>query len=221
MRRDYIPANDELFESWMQNFVSGLTVHAGVLDVDMAEIAAMSTARNDLDSSIADHVTKRAASKSATALKNEKRGTAETMVRTMVRRIVGNPAMTDAIRADLGLNIPDSTQTPSTNTVGPEIPKIYLEALPGRVRVHFGTNPGNKRLNTKPAWAMGCAIYRKRVDESGFRLVGFQAKSPFTDDIVGPGSDYTYYVRYQGKDATDLSAESSIAVIAASGLMAA
>ncbi|MGB9586831.1 MAG: hypothetical protein ACPL7O_01490 [Armatimonadota bacterium] len=216
---DYLPKNVEEFESWLQNFVAGLTNHATELDVDVADLTALSTARTNLDSAIAEYVSKRSAAKAATANKNAKHQAAVDLARAMVRRISGNPNLTNEIREELGLNVRDENRT--TSSVGPEVPGIRLEALPGRVIVHFGTDPSNERRNSKPAWATGCLIYRKRADESEFRLVGFQRTSPFVDDIVGAGADYMYFVRYQGKKGTDLGAESSVAMVAAGGLLAA
>lgn len=219
--KDYIPHRSEELASWFVNFVEVLNDSASDLGLDPSDIAPLADACTDLESALTEQVTARSAAKAATARKNLKHTESDELIRTMVRRISGNPAMTDGLRCQLGLHVPDTIRTPANTEVGTEIPRICLEALPGRVMVHFGTSPGNKRRNSKPDWAVGCLVYRKKAGESEFRLVGFQAKSPFVDKITGPGTDYTYIVQYQGKSAADLGAESSIAMIAASGLMAA
>lgn len=216
---DYLPGNASELVSWMQNFIAGLTIHAVELEVDMAEITALSTAKTNLSTAVADQVAKKTAAKTATTVKNTNQDDAESLIRAMVLQISDEPALTDDLRAELGLPIPDHTKTPST--VGPEVPAISLESLPGMVIVHFGTNPTNEARNSKPAWAKGAVVYRKKAGESDYQMVGYERTSPYKDAIYGPGSDYTYFVRYQGKHAGDLGVESPEMTVAARGVLAA
>jgi hypothetical protein len=98
---------------------------------------------------------------------------------------------------------------------------VYLESAVGQVTVHWGPNPTNERINGKPLGVQGARIYRKKSGEDDFQIVGYARTSPFYDSVTGPGSDYTYYVRYQGTKATDLSPQSEEATVAARGALAA
>lgn len=218
---DYVPHRSEQLVSWFANFVEGLTENADVLGVDPADIAQLDAACSRLDAALVEQLTARCAAKAATAEKNARHNESDDLIRAMVRRITGNPAMTDAIRCQLGLHVPDLTRTPANTEAGNEVPRIDVEALPGNVIVHFGTSPSSEHRNSKPSWAAGCIIYRKKSGESEFRMVGFQTVSPYVDPITGPAADYTYIVRYQGKTAADAGVFSSPATVAASGLLAA
>ena len=219
MPKDYVPSNDQQFDAWLMNFVSTLSTYAVQVGLLPADIDPLDVAESEFGGAIVTHLTKRTEAESATAAKNTKRATAEGLLRPLVRRVSNHPGMTDQLRAALGLNVPASGHT--TSTVGVEFPDLYLESMPGKVVVHFGTNPTNERINGKPSWAKGCNIYSKKTGEAEYHLLAFTSSSPFIDNVTGPASDYTYVVRYQGTKAGDIGGESSPMSIAASGQLAA
>ncbi len=220
MSTDYVSSNDEQFKLWLANFVTVLSAHTaevGLAPDDLAPIEGVSAAfgaavtayqaaKNDL------------ATKSST--KKDFRASAIAVLRPLVRRINNHPGMTNTLRSNLGL--PERSDTVRTlATVGSEIPGIFVETAPGSVKVHFGTEPLNERINRKPSWAKGCNIYRKRTGDERYELIAFQSASPYIDRITGPGADYTYVVSYRGTKADEIGNESLEATIAARGAMAA
>lgn len=220
MSTDYMPANDQQVVAWLTNFMSVLTVHAADLGVSAGELTALGTAKSDFSTKLIAHVSQQAAARAATQDKIDARSAMTAVVRPLVREICANPNMTDGLREALGLRALDEVKTPN-NLPGSEVPRLELESLTGQVIVHFGTNPQNERVNSRPSWATGCVIYRRKSGEQDFRMVGYQKTSPMVDIITGPAADYSYMARYQGKKATDLGPESPEQTIAARGLQAA
>jgi hypothetical protein len=219
MAGNYIPANDLQFRQWFQNFVTVLTANEAAFDLVPADVTPLSAASTDFGTKLEDHVAKRNAAATATATKNTSRDAAESVIRPMARRINNHPAMTDALRVQLGLRAPESGG--GLATAGNEDPGIYLESGIGVVIVHFGTDPQNEMHNGKPAWVKGCNIYRKANGDANFRLIAFETASPYVDTIIGAGADYSYYVQYRGTKASDTGRSSAATTIAAGGQIAA
>ncbi len=217
--RDYIVRKDQEFNAWLANFITSLSAHSaefGLVPEDLLPIEGESTA---FDSALTLLEQRRIALNSASKNKMSRRVSTEAVLRPLVRRITGHPAMTDGLLGQLGL--PVRRVRKGILPVGPEVPAILTEAAPGRVIIHFGTAPANEQRNGKPGWAKGCNIYRSKAGESDFRMVGFASASPYVDEVVGAGSDYTYYVQYRGTKATQLGQGSHQMTVAARGLEAA
>ena len=216
---DYVPKNDSQYRDWLGNFITILTAHLGDVGLMAPDITPLDGAKLLFDAALGDHQAKKAVAQAATAVKNTERDNTEDLLRPLVRRIQGHPGMTNDLRAALGLPARDDVRT--TSTPGEEVPDLFLESLPGKIIVHFGMAPANERLNSKPSWAKGCNIYRKKAGESAFVLIASESASPYVDMILGPAADYTYVVQYRGTRASDTGTESSPMTIAASGLLAA
>jgi hypothetical protein len=148
----YIPPNDADFLAWMNNFISVLNANLATFGLVAADLTPLTNARNDFQTKLGNFQTAETAFRTASEAKKTSRNTAEPLFRQMAQRINRHPAMTNALRAQLGLTVPKPRQR---RGVGPEIPGVRLEVDAGRVVVHFGTNPDDERLNGKPEWALG------------------------------------------------------------------
>jgi hypothetical protein len=220
MSRDYAPQNDQQFKIWLANFVAMLEMNAGMVGLLPADVTPLAEASDSFAGALDSYVAKLVEVASASGLKKTERTDAVDVLRPLVRRINNHPGMTNQLRGLLGL--PQKGEGVRTvATVPQEIPQIYLETEPGTVVVHFGTEPGNERINGKPVGVKGCNIYRKKGEAGEFEMVTFASASPFHDEVFGVGSDYTYYVRYRGTKPSDLGQGSIQAKIAARGLAAA
>jgi hypothetical protein len=218
MAGDYIPSGDPAFTAWLYNLVQGVNTYLTELGLTAPDVLPVQTVYGALNTSVTDYGTKKLALTGASNDKKNKRAEALEIVRPFVQRIQHAPGMTDLMRGELGLPV---RAAPTAHSVEPDVPKIFLETILGQVIVHFGTEPGNERINGRPAWAQGCNIYRRKAGETEFAMLAFQKKSPYTDQITGDGTDYTYAVRYRGTNATDLGAQSGEETIAARGMIAA
>ncbi len=219
MGNQYFPSSDQDFRAWLENFVTLLTTNAAMVGLAPADIVAVTTASDEFTMALAALVTERSIYEGMVSAKKTKRVNAETQLRAVVRRFAGHPGLTDQLRSALGLPIPSIPQTPLS--MGDDIPGISLETMPGRVKIHFGTDPTNELHNGKPKWARGVNIYRKKAGDADFTMVGFAFKSPYTDTVIGPATDYTYVVQYRGTKETDLGQNSLPVTVAAGGQVAA
>lgn len=216
---DYVPKNDSQFGAWLANFLAVLEQHLADFGLQMSDFTPLDEAKTVFDGALSTHIARQAAAKQATEAKKAARKHSIEILRPLVRRINNHPAMTNELRAALGLPVKDEARTNAMP--GEEVPDIYLEAVPGKIIVHFGTAPANEKYNGKPSWARGCNIYRKKNDEEEYTLIAFETASPYIDIINGPAADYTYVVQYRGTRASDVGNVSTPATIAAGGLLVA
>jgi len=214
-----MPTNDQDMDVWMTRFTTALTAHMALFGIPAGTQAAVDAAKDDFAATLATYIDKKDEAQSASAAKNTSKEEAKELVRPIVRQINNHPAMTDALREEFGLNIPGTGQ--ATQGIGPEEPGLYLETRLGQVIVHFGTEPRNERINTKPSWAKGVNIYRKTAAEDVYTMVAMETSSPYVDSIYGNAADYTYMVRYRGTRPSEMGAESAEVIIAARGALAA
>ncbi|OYT69423.1 MAG: hypothetical protein CFK49_12315 [Armatimonadetes bacterium JP3_11] len=201
MARDYIPKNDQELLAWMNNFLTVLNANLGAFGLVAADLTPLTNARNDFQTKLSAFQNALIAYRTASEAKSDSRDTAERLFRLMAQRINRHPSMTDALRANLGLNVPRPRQR---RGVGPEIPGVRLEVDAGRVTVHFGTNPDNEARNDKPEWAIGANIYVRAEDEPEYRLLAFDTASPYVWEYRGAPTRFYFRVAYRGSRERDI-----------------
>ena len=153
--RDYLPRNDAEFLAWMNTFLSALNANLATFGLVAADLTPLTNARNDFQTKLNTFQAAETAYRAASEAKKTARDAAEPLFRQMAQRVNRHPAMTNELRARLGLTVPKPRQR---RGVGPEIPGVRLEVDAGRVVIHFGTNPDDERRNGKPAWALGAGL---------------------------------------------------------------
>jgi len=216
-KEDYIPTNDTEFESWLTNFLAVLTPQLMTeFGVDATEVAPLISEVQVFKTALTDQVTKQAQARAAVAEKNGSRDQTEDLLRPLVRRINNHPVMTDDLRRQLGLR-PKNHNNRTRRSAGEEVPGLFLETKPGQVVIHFGTDPTNELHNGKPAWALGCSIYRRKTGETNFSLIAFDTASPYVDMVPGPATDVAYKVAYRGRHEDEHGPSSPEQTVAAGG----
>jgi len=213
MPKDYVPQNDTQFQAWLTNFVTVLNANLATVGLVAADVTPLTTAQTNFNTAVTTQITAQDAAAAAVATKKTRRITLETTLRPLVRRINNHPGMTDGLRANLAITVPD--RVPSRRGVGVEIPGIVLDLRPGQVVIHFGSDAGNELRNGKPAWALGCNIYRKRGTETDYSLIAFDTASPYIDTVTGSAVNVSYKAAYRGVRATDIGGSSAEQTIAA------
>lgn len=219
MSGNYLPNNDQQVDVWVTNFLAVLESHLAEVGLGEGDLETLDTVHGLFNAALLNHLIKQNEAISATALKSTRRKEMEDILRPLARRINHHPGMTDSLRGALGLKVPVGIR--SVISPGTEIPGLVLEAMPGKIVVHFGTDPSNEQINGKPTWARGCNVYRKTAAEDAFHFAAFEMASPYIDNISGPASDYTYVVQYRGNRSNIIGGESSPMSIASSGRLAA
>lgn len=123
---NYIPAKDDEFKDWLGNFIIVANANLATLGLIAGDITQLSTDRGTLDTAINDAEVKKAASKSATQLKDTIRKSAEGKVRGIVKRIQANTAVSNALKAQLQITITSSASSSSPTPISPTalIPKV-------------------------------------------------------------------------------------------------
>jgi hypothetical protein len=208
----YIPPNDAEFLAWMNNFISVLNANLATFGLVAADLTPLTNARNDFQTKLGNFQTAETAFRTVSEAKKTARNTAEPLFRQMAQRINRHLAMTNALRAQLGLTVPKPRQR---RGVGPEIPGVRLEVDAGRVVVHFGTNPDDETRNGKPDWAIGANIYIKAQDEADYRLLAFDTASRYVWEYRGAPKRFSFRVAYRGvreRDEGTLSPEETVSV---------
>ena len=189
---DYVPANDAEFLAWSTNFFAVLNANLATVGLVATDVTPITTAQAAYSTSVGDQVTKQAALDGAIATKKTRRTAYEPPLRALVKRIQAHPGMTDGLRAQLGITVPSKTRR--RKSPGPELPLLRLEPRPSQVVVHF---------ELKPAWALGCNIYRKKAGEVDFSLIAFDTATPYIDTITGPAINVSYRAAFRGSRDTD------------------
>jgi len=108
---DFIPAADEDFSVFANNFVNYVTTNAVNLGVQPATAAALSNGLLVWSDSLAAHDTAQIAATSARTTKDSARDALTIITRTTARSIQANPTVTDEVRALIGLPIRDDGRT--------------------------------------------------------------------------------------------------------------
>lgn len=212
---DFIPANDLQFLTWLTMFEKTLNENLEELGLTPEQVGFVTDLREEMESSISNLDRARREVREAMGLKRCARTAAENALRPFVRTLHQNPAMGSAIRGALGLH--EQTTHRTRREMGTEAPALCLEPFNGGVRVHFGTDPGNERLNTRPKWAQATVIFRKREGEDKYTMVGCSTQSPFYDTIDEPAIRVSYMARYQGRRGQGLGQQSREIACAAGG----
>lgn len=212
---DYIPYKDINLAGWTGRFRAELEQCLEDFQLTEADIAPLIEAQAEFESALARHRAAQGTAKGAAATKRRRHSDLVREIRSLFRRIDGHPSMTNGIRGRMGLNMKGEAR--SESTIDHEIPGIYVESLPGKAIVHFGTNPQNEQKNTKPACVFGTNIYRRRDGDDRFELISFETSSPYVDDIAGPPTGHTYMVRYRGQNSHEVSSKSLDAYVAVHG----
>lgn len=117
-----IPDSDGDFSLFMTTFVNYVAAHAVAVGVPTATATALSDALLTFTDSLTAHQAAQTAALSARATKDTARVDLTGLARPIIQMIQSNPAVTDDIRALMGLPIRDATRTrvplPTTRPVG-------------------------------------------------------------------------------------------------------
>ena len=138
LERDYIPAGDLEYQAWLVNLVTVANANLAALGLVAGDMTPVTTAKTPFDNAIPDVVTKKQALEQAVENKKTTRTNSVNSVRVVVRKIQANPAVSNALKAQLGITVRDTIPTPIVPT-----PPLALVAR--------GLDSGTNVLN----WARG------------------------------------------------------------------
>lgn len=133
MPKDYFPNTDTDLQAWLANFVTVLKANLAAVGLATGNTTALTAAQTNFNNAVTAQVAADAAFRQSVQVKKTRRTTLEQTLRPLVRRITNHLGMTDGLRAQLGITVPD--RTPSRRGVGSDIPGMVLET-PARSSHH-------------------------------------------------------------------------------------
>jgi len=181
---DYIPPKDGDLRTWLNNYVTACNVHASVLNLTAADLAEISAAADLFGNSLDLKEQLAFQAKGATAAKRTARSSTVATVRQFAQEFQKNPNVTDAIRGDLGITIPDSN--PSSTT--PSVP-TNLTA--------FGCSNGINQLRWNRNGNIGTTqfiIEARYGNDNNWQFVDVVTSSTYDHENQTPGEMVTYRV---------------------------
>ena len=185
----YLPAKDDEFSRWLGHFAQRLIAYWEELDIRGLEVLVLrflgDRFAEEIDGVISAHNAYRA---SLAVRDNDRADTIEPRLRKLVQRIQHHPAMTDAIRRDLGITVPDGEPTPQTAVSIDEAGAPLITADVGqhkRAILKFGPNPLNARHNALPAGIRRVRLWYyigngPPTDEKDWQFLDDDNRSPYT-----------------------------------------
>jgi hypothetical protein len=203
----YMPNADSDFLTWATSFSSYVTLHSGELPIDAQMAAAIGTEVTGFRTNLNGHTTARDASQAACELKDEKRETAEAVIRSIVRQFQASPDVTDAQREAMGIPVHSGARRmTAVQILSRPLGKVDTsERMRHRISYWDETTP-NKRA--KPDHTFGCEIWcvltapeaPAPLDPSAYQSMGLNTASPFMTEFGGAdvGKMAHYLLRWVG-----------------------
>ena len=198
MPDDYLPNNDAEFQLWLANFVTVAGANTAALGLLPADVTALSGAQSTFGGNLGQMKAMQASAKAAVATKITSRKAINNQVRTLVRRIQGNPAVSVALKNQLVIN---PRNTPKTHTPPAQPTSLLASPDTSGVNSLAWNRNGNKPATTFVIEAMLGA-------STTFEAVGTTTKTRFDHTGQTPGMKATYRVIAERADMSSLPSQS-------------
>lgn len=180
MPRTYLPSRESELLTWAQNFDLNIQAHMAACGLTLEQVTAFTTAYEAFAASYAtaNHASTR--TKSTIETKDGYKAQLITLIREYVRICQASPLMTNTIRADLQITIPDTEYTP----VPPpeQSPTLDIVTVTGRaLKLRLRDSVTGERK--KPAGVQGATLvsYVGETIPASIRDWTFEANTTKTD----------------------------------------
>jgi hypothetical protein len=195
----FIPRSDPEFDSWQENLINKVDPIAGPLGIPEAVITLTHTKQARWITAYKAAKNPDTRNKVLVVEKNEARNDYELNVRDLNNTyLMHNPAMTDAMRVDMGLPIHKTTRTPAQVAKTYPIGRADTSML-RRIIIHFANQDASEETSkAKPAGQHGAEI-RWALSETPVVNVedlthsSFDTHTPFTLEFRGDERGKTVY----------------------------
>ena len=209
MSKDYIPASDNDFQAWAQNFDDYVTMHVPDLGLLAPDIVPITVGRVDFDAKMTAHVAAQLAAQAARQAKDDSRATFEGVIRALVGRLQVSSSVDDTERAAMGITVRDTTPTSPTGGISTRPVGVVDTSQRLRHEIRF-TDEATPTSRAKPAGIMGCEIWVKvaalneppPADPGELSFAGLDTASPYTVEYAGADGGKTahYMLRWVRSD---------------------
>ena len=206
---DYLPSRDNDFNAWATNFSTYVAAHTGELPIDSQQAAAITAEVNGFRTNLNSHTAARDASMAACEVKDEKRVSAEAVIRNIVRQFQASPDVTDAQRQAMGIPVHSGERTLAAT---PAMTQPYGVVDTSKRQRHLikYRDTASSESRARPEYASGCEIWcaitaaatPAPADETAYRNLGVNSASPFTVQytMAEGGKNAHYLLRWVTKD---------------------
>lgn len=178
----FIPASDAGFASWSANFEAIMAVDFAAYGLTSGQATAYTASDTAWQSAYATAVNPATRTKPAVAAKDSQRVATEALARQYAAIIRANPAVTDMMRLDAGLNLPTLAPTPVPAPVTSPIISIR-NLVPNAANLDYrdSENPDPK---AKPEGVVSAEIVAAigvapAVSPTAGSTVALQTRTPF------------------------------------------
>jgi hypothetical protein len=181
-KKDYIPAKDANFRTWVDDFTSFVDANATRMGIPADELQRLKTLKADWDIKFIAATNPATRTEPAIIAKQEARKTLEDYVRWFVKaRIQPNPLVSDADRKSLGVPVYKKKRTPGHKPASLVAGRIDFSVRQQHT-LHFFGEAGSG--HARPADAEGCEIWIKKggnpPTENEMQYLGTDSHSPYT-----------------------------------------
>ena len=187
---DFIPKDEIGRVEWLKHFAGWMSAHGAGYGFSAGDIADLNADADDADTAFQDCEVAQAAARAA--VQRKKKGIADALRRARgnVRQLQANPAMTDVVRTEAGITVPDRIPTPMSPDAVQELdpPAVVLDwSKRLRVTIHYGLNPHNERENGRPEGTIGAFIQYHRgglpEHEDDWEILDMRTDSPHVHHV--------------------------------------
>lgn len=188
---DYLPKKDAELQAWTATFISVANVNYAALGISSDDMNPIENNTNvvhtDLNVAAAAH----SAALNAVQLKNTDVRTLRKNIRTVVKRIQGQPGVPDNLKKALGITV---TASPTSRT--PPITPTALVANPQAAGINSLSwkTMGNKSTTQYVIYSKSYSPATRLETDTGWTMVGQTTRGKFNHKGVTPGQPLAYKV---------------------------
>lgn len=201
--KNYIPTKDADFANWLANLASYVATNYTALGLTVAQSEALAADKGEFDTAYNAHLVEIQTAKSKRQAKSERRDAAEATVRTLVKLMQANPAVTDVQRQAMNITVPDPTKTPAPPPTTYPVPQVKdIESLEHTLLVTDSATADR----AKPDGVRGTEVWMTilapgqplPVDPSDLTLVDVTSTGKVVQAFAGADANKTavYRMRY-------------------------
>lgn len=200
MPTDYLPAKDGDFRTWLNNFYTVCANNASTLGLTAAELTTIDAAASNFSAALDANLAAQSAARGARADKVDARADTTRTVRGFVREFQANPAVTDVLKGQLGITIPDTTRTKTPPNVPLDLTAAGWSNGVNTLKWNRNGNPQGTqfvieaRYGSSANWEFVDVTTKAKYDHEGQapgRMVGYrvwakrhEAKSGYSNEAV-------------------------------------